>query len=174
MNVLNSFIYNKYTDHFYYFPSCMAPYRKGKRKKGKGGGERILKRMSFIVKYRICVNAVWLNSNNDLSKKNPSSFLLLIRFFLHVIDCQAFKFNISYFPTGNICTIWYRVLYGFRIIQGKQFSAKRDVRRSTFMQIVIQVFKNMLPGKKKNPHNVYKENIAQMAIWYCILYASFM
>lgn len=31
-------------------------------------------------------------------KKIPSSFLLLIRFFLHVIDCQAFKFNISYFP----------------------------------------------------------------------------
>ena len=56
-----------------------------------------------------------------------------------------------------------RVLYGFRIIQGKQFSAKRDVRRSIFMQIVIQVFKNMLPGKK-NPHNVYQENIAQMAI----------
>ena len=44
-----------------------------------------------------------------------------------------------------------RVLYEFRIIQGKQFSAKRDVRRSIFMQIVIQVFKKMLPGKKKKP-----------------------
>ena len=90
-------------------------------------------------------------------KKIRRSFLLLIRFFytLSIVRLLNLIYHISHRKYLDSMT---RVLYGFRIIQGKQFSAKRELRRSTFMQIVIQFFKITLPSKK---HIMFIKKILQ-------------
>ena len=99
MNTLTSF--NNLPTAWHHLYWWCLERGKGKKERGKGKKEKKgvgdKTNISFIVKYRICVNGVWLNSNNDFLKKNTEQFSFVRFFFtLSIVRLLNLIYHISH------------------------------------------------------------------------------